>query len=151
MSCGEPTAEEDALRALLVRYTGAWEADDPDANFKREVAEYTRNDPLETLHNLAANTGVPIGALARYALVRWTAEGSEALLALGPRTVERLWQVTNDAEHSGTDEARLEAYGVLRQMLSWLRSPLDADTERTGRTAAGPGEAEGRPAAGDRG
>lgn len=110
---------------VLERYAGPWDADDPDANFKREVAEYTRVDPLETLTALSAGTGIPVGALVRYVLVKWTAEGSEALLALGPRTVERLWGVVAEAEATGTDEARLAAYDVLRQMVSWLRAPLD--------------------------
>ena len=68
----------------LSTYTGPWDDDDPDANFKAAVAEYTRIDPLPTFAQLSANTGIPIGALVRYALVRWAAEGSEALLALGP-------------------------------------------------------------------
>lgn len=110
---------------VLEAYAGTWDADDPDANFKREVAEYTRVDPLETLTALSAGTGIPVGALVRYVLVKWAAEGSEALLALGPRTVERLWGVVTEAEATGTDEARLAAYDVLRQMVSWLRAPLD--------------------------
>lgn len=110
---------------VLEPYAGPWAADDPDANFKREVAEYTRVDPIETLAALSGRTGIPVGALARYVLVKWAAEGSEALLALGPRTVERLWRVIAEAEVTGTDEARLAAYDVLRQMVSWLRAPLD--------------------------
>jgi hypothetical protein len=109
----------------LERYEGPWPDDDPDANFKAEVAEYTRNDPLVTLHGLSERTGVPLGALARYALVKWTAEGSEALLAVGPRTVERMWTVVTEAEKAGTDAARLAAYDALRQILAWLRAPLD--------------------------
>lgn len=105
-------------------YTGTWDDDDPHANFKREVAEYSRADPLPTFEQLAADTGVAVGALLRYALVKWAAEGSEALLALGPRTVERLWEVVDRAEQQGTDSARLAAYDTLRQMLSWLRAPL---------------------------
>lgn len=31
------------------------------------------------------------------------------------------------AEAAGTDAARLEAYDALRQMLAWLRSPLEHD------------------------
>jgi hypothetical protein len=109
----------------LETWSGPWDPDDPDANFKREVAEYTRNDPLPTLERLSANTGIPVGALVRYALVKWTAEGSEALLALGPTLVGRLWAVVERAEAAGTDEDRLEAYDTLREMLSWLRAPLE--------------------------
>lgn len=111
----------------LERYTGPWAPDDPDANFKAEVAERTRVDPLPTLRNLAGATGIPVGALVRYVLVRWASEGSEALLALGPPTVERLWGHVAAAEAAGTDAARLEAYEALRAMLGWLRSPLEHD------------------------
>jgi len=105
-------------------YTGDWSDDDPHANFKREVAEYTRQDPLPTIHRLAEMTGIPFDALVRYVLVKWAAEGSEALLAAGPRMVERLNEICEQAEATNTDEARLQAYDQLRQMLGWLRLPL---------------------------
>lgn len=105
-------------------YTDPWPDDDPHANFKREVAEYTRQDPLPTIQNLAEETGIPVDALIRYALVKWTAEGSEALLAMGPRMIERLNAVCENAETKSTDTARLHAYERLRQMLSWLSLPL---------------------------
>lgn len=105
-------------------WRGEWSEDDPHANFKRQVAEYTRADPSGTLENLARATGIPVDALVRYALVQWASEGSEALLALGPRLVERLWAVIETAESEGTDAARLDAYDRLRQMVSWLRAPL---------------------------
>lgn len=108
-------------------WDGMWDEDDPHANLKREVAEYTRADPLETLQGLSELTGVPVDALTRYALVKWTAEGAEALLALGPRTVDRLCSVVQDAEDEGSDAARLAAFDTLRQLLSWLRAPLDQD------------------------
>ncbi|MGH3665190.1 MAG: DUF6027 family protein, partial [Egibacteraceae bacterium] len=98
-------------------WQGEWAGDDPHAAFKRQVAEYTRNDPLPTFERLSAETGVPVGALLRYALVRWTSEGSEALLALGSKTVERLWAVVQEAEADGSDDARLAAYARLRGML----------------------------------
>lgn len=109
---------------VLEAYTGAWDAGDPDANFKAEVAQYTRQDPWPTIQQLATNTGIPAGALVRYVLVKWTAEGSEALLAMGPRLVERMWAVTEAAEANDSDGARLEAYATLRAMVSWLRVPL---------------------------
>ena len=109
----------------LVPYRGDWSADDVDANFKREVAEYSRQDPVPTLERLSASTGIPVGAIARYVLVKWTAEGSEALLAIGPRTVSRMWATFEEAEAADSDDARLHAYESLRQMVSWLRVPLD--------------------------
>jgi hypothetical protein len=109
----------------LEPYTGPWAPDDPDANFKAQVAEYSRNDPLPTLETLSRNLDIPVGALARYVLVRWEAEGSEALLAMGPRLVERLWAVITDAEADGSDLAKVTAFESLRQMISWLRVPLE--------------------------
>jgi hypothetical protein len=109
----------------LTRYTDAWDPDDPHANFKAAVAEWTVQDPLETMAGLSAATGIPVGALVRYVLVRWATEGSETLLDLGPRTVERLWAVVAAASAAGTDQARLAAFEQLAQMLSWLRAPLD--------------------------
>ena len=110
----------------LPRYTGPWDDDDPDANFKAQVAEYTRNDPWPTIQTLSRNTGIPAEALVRYILVRWTAEGSEALMALGPSTVEQLWSVAAAAEDDGSAAAKLAAFDKLRDMLSWLRAPLDS-------------------------
>ena len=109
----------------LPGYEGPWDDDDPDANFKAQVAEYSRNDPLTTLNRLSENTGIPVEALVRYILVRWAAAGSEALLALGPRTLDELWEVVTAAEDDGTEAAKLAAFAKLRDMLSWLRAPLD--------------------------
>lgn len=109
----------------LEPYTGPWADDDPDANFKAHVAEYSRNDPLPTLATLSRNLDIPVGALARYVLVRWAAEGSDALLAMGPQLVERLWTVVSEAEAADTDEAKLAAFETLRQMIGWLRVPLE--------------------------
>lgn len=127
----------------LERYTGSWAPDDPDANFKRDVAERTRIDPLPTIEQLAQATGIPVGALVRYVLARWASEGSDALLALGPATVERLWGHIAEAEEAGTDEARLAAYAALRTMISWLRVPLAQDAGGTS-----PGQQPGGQAAG---
>lgn len=117
----------DEPEVRLLRWDGPWPADDADANFKADVALYTKLDPLETLVPLSERTGIPLGALVRYVLARWASAGSEALLSAGPCAIERLWGVARAAEEAGTDEARLEAYDVMRQMVSWLRSPLEAD------------------------
>ena len=109
----------------LTRWTGPWSDDDPDANFKADVALYTMLDPLETLRGLSASTGIPIGALARYVLARWASAGSESLLSAGPSIIERMATVFDDAEQADTTEARLAAYDVVRQMVAWLRTPLD--------------------------
>jgi predicted TPR repeat methyltransferase len=109
----------------LTAWSGPWPNDDPDANFKADVALYAHVDPLRTLRGLSGATGIPIGALVRYVLGRWASEGASGLLELGPTMTRRLVAVTEAAETTGTDEARLEAYHQLREMLSWLAAPLD--------------------------
>ncbi len=116
-----------APTVTLEAWTGPWPDDDPDANFKAEIALYANTDPLATITNLANNIGVPVGAVARYVLARWASGGSSALLELGPSMVNRLAAVCEDAEANGTDEARLAAYDQLRQMIEWLRLPLVDD------------------------
>jgi hypothetical protein len=109
----------------LTRWTGSWSADDPDANFKADVALYTMLDPLETLRPLSAATGIPVGALVRYVLARWASAGSESLLSAGPSIIERMAAAFSDAEQTATTEARLAAYEVVRQMVAWLLAPLE--------------------------
>lgn len=111
----------------LERWDGPWDADDPDANFKADVALYSLLDPLSTITNLSRALDIPIGAVCRYVLAKWATGGSGGLLELGPTMVGRLWDVCVGAEDAGTDDARLEAYGQLRQMLSWLRLPIGDD------------------------
>jgi hypothetical protein len=115
--------DEPTIR--LERWSGPWPDDDPDANFKADIAAFSMLDPLETLRGLGENLDIPIGALARAILARWASEGSSALLELGPSMVERLWAVTEEAEGAATDEERLEVYRRLRGMVSWLRVPLN--------------------------
>ena len=62
----------------LPPYRDTWPPDDPHANFKAEVANYTTADPLPTLQRLSAGTGIPVECLIRYVLVKWAASGSEA-------------------------------------------------------------------------
>jgi hypothetical protein len=123
-SSEDRSASEDRDVVRLAPWTGPWPDDDPDANFKAEVALYSLVDPLTTVEALSANIDVPVGALCRYVLARWASGGSGGLLELGPSMVQRLWDVCEQAEADATDEARLAAYDQLRQMLSWLRLPL---------------------------
>ena len=110
---------------VLEGWTGPWAADDPDANFKSDVALYALVDPLTTVSNLSRALDVPVGALCHYVLAKWATAGSGGLLELGPTTTRRLAAVCDEAEAVGTDAARLDAYQVLRAQLSWLRLPLD--------------------------
>lgn len=101
-------------------YRDNWPADDPHANFKSDVANYTTTDPLPTLERLSAGTGIPVECLIRYVLVKWAASGSEALLAMQPIVFEQMRQQVDRAERAATDEARLRAYAALKDIVSWL-------------------------------
>ena len=110
-------------------------SDDPsdkDANFKREVSSYGPVDPLPTIERMSRNLGIPAGAIARYILAKWAASGSEALLEIGPQIVRQMGDTVANAEASGTDEARLEAYDKLSKIIDWLRVPLDNPQWRPG-------------------
>ncbi|MFC5995168.1 DUF6027 family protein [Pseudonocardia hispaniensis] len=129
-----PIEEEPLVR--LERWTGPWPDDDPDANFKAEVADYSRLDPMATIRGLSRTTAIPEGALVRYVLARFATTGSGGLLELGPATIHRLWEPIAAAEQAGTDEARLEAYRRLSAMVSWLRVPLQEPSLYPGADAA---------------
>jgi hypothetical protein len=116
---------DDARVVELTGWTGPFAADDPDANFKRDVALYAHVDPLTTIRNLGGALDIPVGALCHYVLAKWATEGSGGLLELGPRMARRLAAVCDEAEQTGTDEARLEAYDQLRGLIGWLQFPLD--------------------------
>jgi hypothetical protein len=109
----------------LLPYRERWAADDPHANFKAEVANYTLADPLPTLERLSESTGIPVACLVRYVLVKWAASGAEALLRLEPIVLQQLQAHVTRAEAAGTDAARLEAYQALRQMIDWLAAGED--------------------------
>jgi hypothetical protein len=109
----------------LEPFTGPWDDEDPDANFKADVALYASVDPMVTIRTLSRNVNVPAGALVHYVLAKYATGGSGGLLELGPTMVHRLWEPIERAERAGTDEARLDAYGQLRQMIQWLRLPLE--------------------------
>jgi len=120
------SSEDDVVR--LVRWTGPWESQDPDANFKADIALYANVEPMGTIRGLAAAMGVPEGAIVRYVLAKYATGGSGSLLELGPTMIKRLWEPVEAAEAADTDAARLAAYEQLREMLSWLRLPLEDDS-----------------------
>jgi hypothetical protein len=118
-------ADDDRDTVRLEPFTGPWAEDDPDANFKADVALYAYVDPMVTIRTLGANIGVPPGALVHYVLAKYATGGSGGLLELGPTMLNRLWEPIERAEREGSTEARLGAYGQLRQMIQWLRLPLE--------------------------
>ena len=121
----EETDPDEEPTVRLHRWNATWPADDPHANFKSDVVLYGRLDPLATLRGMAENLDIPVGALARYVLARWATGGSGGLLEVGPVMVERLWEPIAEAERQDSDSERLRAYHQLRQMIAWLKLPLD--------------------------
>ena len=80
----ESTMAEDRM-IELEGWQGPWSDDDPDANFKADVALYSHVDPLTTIRTrLPAALDVPVGALCHYVLAKWATQGSGGLLELGP-------------------------------------------------------------------
>lgn len=108
----------------LEPYRGTWPPDDPDAGFRRMVAEYSAIDPVPTLEGLSRSKGIPVGALAAFVLARYAASGSEALLYTGPLIVQQMDDIVQRAEAGGSDGARLEAYRALAAIVAWLKVPL---------------------------
>jgi hypothetical protein len=58
--------------------------------FAELVAGARLQDPMPTFQALAATTRIPVDDLVHYALVRWAASGSEALMAIEPRVLRDL-------------------------------------------------------------
>ena len=104
----------------LYPYEDSWGDEDPHANFKEEVALYSAADPMPTLENLSRDTGIPVPALIRYILVKYTASGSDAVLAMTPYVLRQMQDHFDKAETADTTKARLKAYEALRQMVNWL-------------------------------
>ena len=118
----------------LETYRTPFSAGDKDANFKHDVATYSLLDPMPPLDRMSRNLDIPVGALARYVLARWTTSGSDALLEVGPLVVHQMEALIDQAEQEATDDARLKAYDGLRQIVSWLSIPLDDPNWRNPRT-----------------
>jgi Family of unknown function (DUF6027) len=114
-----------ARTITLESYDGTWPPDDPDAGFRRMVAEYSRIDPMPTLDTLSRHKAIPVGALVAFILARYSTSGSDALLEMGPLVVRQMDELVGRAEATGTDDARLEAYRALKAIVSWLKVPLD--------------------------
>ena len=112
----------------LVRWSGPWDSDDPDANFKEEVVAYGLLEPLDTITQLSESLDIPVGALVRYVLAKWATGGSEGMLHIGGTSVQRMHNACQAAESEDTDEARLRAYEELREMVRWLHLPIEDPT-----------------------
>ncbi|MFF3273646.1 DUF6027 family protein [Streptomyces chrestomyceticus] len=122
------TVDDGSEVICLRRWKGTWDPDDRHANFKSDVVAYGLLDPLVTVRGMSRNLDIPVGAIVRYVLAKWATGGSGGLLEIGPVMVPRLWEPVAAAEEKDDDEARLQAYHQLRQMISWLKVPLDDPT-----------------------
>lgn len=63
---------------------------DPGGAFRAAVAASRAADPMPTFHRLAGNLGIPVDDVVHYALHRWAAAGSEALMAGPPEVLADL-------------------------------------------------------------
>jgi hypothetical protein len=93
---------------------------DEHAAFRHEVDCYSAVDPMPTLENLSALTGIPLDRLVRYVLVKYAASASDALLSMDPIVFRQMREHIAKAETAGSDAARLQAYTALRDMIAWL-------------------------------
>ncbi len=129
MSKEEMDRPEASVQTVsLIRWSGPWDFDDPDANFKEEVAAYGLLEPLDTITRLSESLDIPVGALVRYVLAKWATGGSEGMLHIGGTSVQRMHNACQAAESEDTDEARLRAYEELREMVRWLHLPIEDPT-----------------------
>ena len=97
---------------------------DPHANFRAEVDCYAAADPMPTIANLSALTGIPEDRLIRYVLVKYACSASDAVLSMEPIVFRQMKEQVEKAEAEGTDEARLRAYKALGEIIRWLGTGL---------------------------
>jgi hypothetical protein len=89
---------------------------DPGGAFRAELRDSQLLDPIPGLTALAASLGVPPEQVVHHALVRWSAAGSEALLASPPDLLVAL----RDAADAG-DAARVR--GIVDALLAGCDAP----------------------------
>lgn len=121
----KPESETACLAAHLEPWDGTWPPDDPNAGFKADVALYSLSDPLPPFQVLSEMTGIPVGALLRFAAAKYMTAGSETLLSVGAPQIELLLDECETAENVDTDTARLDAYKRIHGRLRWLASGID--------------------------
>ena len=77
--------------------------------FADTVAASRLQDPMPAFERLSEVTGVPVDELVHHALVRWTASGSEALMAVEPRALADL-----------VEARRREDWPAVAGIIDWL-------------------------------
>jgi hypothetical protein len=89
---------------------------DPDGRFRAQVAASLAQDPLPTFRRLAEQLGLPADQVIHYALCRWAAAGSEALLCGPPEVLLRLREAADAgdlAQVRGIAAFLLAGYGAV--------------------------------------
>lgn len=77
--------------------------------FASAVAASQLQDPMPTFRVLSEATHVPVPELVHHALVRWTREGSEALLSIEPHKLGELIAAR-----------RREDWDTVADLIDWL-------------------------------
>ncbi len=88
---------------------------DEDSNFRDAVALSRLVDPLPTLEALARNTGLEVADVIHHALVRYAADGAEALLSFEPWSLRRLIEARKAAD-----------WESVAAIIDWLEAGLDS-------------------------
>ncbi|MCW2992207.1 MAG: hypothetical protein JWM73_2801 [Solirubrobacterales bacterium] len=81
--------------------------------FADRVEATLAQDPMPTFEQLSRATGVPARDLIHFALVRWTAAGSEALMAIEPQALRDLFAARDR-----------EDWPAVAGIVDWLRAGL---------------------------
>jgi len=77
--------------------------------FAERVDAARVQDPMQTFAALASTTRIPVEDLVHYALVRWAAAGSEALMAVEPQVLRDL-----------VEARRREDWEAVAGIVDWL-------------------------------
>ena len=88
--------------------------DDPDQNFRDDVARSLQVDPKPTLENLARSTELTYDEVAHYALVRYASSGAEALLAVDSIALRQL-----------IEARKLGDWAKVGAIIDWLEAGLN--------------------------
>jgi len=109
---------------VLSRFTGPISGG-AEGRFQQIVADYTSLDPMPTLERLSRSEGIPVGALAKFILVRYCNSGSETLLEVGPKVVRDMLTIVEEASLVGSESAKIVAFEKLQDMIRWLAEPIN--------------------------
>ena len=110
---------------VLSRFTGPIPSG-VKGRFQQLVADYTLLDPMPTLERLSRSQGIPVGALAKFILVRYCNSGSETLLEIGPEVVRDMLTIVEEASSVGSESTKIVAFEKLQGMIRWLAEPINS-------------------------